>query len=182
MESYADRNSSADSGDIPPAADSTLMTVSSRSPASDTLSMIHIHDRFPLFAFCKIPLVIFDCTPKQRKPSIYPVARPERIRWKSNTSRPPDGIRSNRTRQKDGCNPSFICFPVEKLPTAGRRLSPCLSLAPHALTACIVFQGSFLSSYGNLLFQFWVKSTHKTIAGHRSRMASSAMAVMAQSL
>lgn len=37
MESYADRNSSADSGDIPPAAVSTLMTVSSRSPASDTL-------------------------------------------------------------------------------------------------------------------------------------------------
>ena len=37
MESYADRNSSADSGDIPPAAVSTRITVSSRSPASDTL-------------------------------------------------------------------------------------------------------------------------------------------------
>lgn len=106
--------------------------------------------------FDKIPLVIFDFTPRQRKPSIYPGAGSDRIRWKSNTNRPPDGSRSNGTRQKDGLRPSFICFPVQKLPIAGRRLSPCLSLAPHALAACKVFQGSFLSSWQPPFFNFWV--------------------------
>jgi hypothetical protein len=40
IESYADRNSSADFGDRPPAAVSTRITISNRSPASDTLSMM----------------------------------------------------------------------------------------------------------------------------------------------
>lgn len=115
--------------------------------------------------FDKIPLVIFDCTPIQRKPSIYPGAGSDRNRCKSNTNRPPAGRRSNGTRQKDGLRPSFIRFQVQKLPTAGRRLSPCLSLAPHALTACKVFQGYFLLSWQHPIFNFWVNSTHKTAAG-----------------
>lgn len=95
--------------------------------------------QIPTFRILYNPLVIFDCTPRQRKPSIYPGAGSDRIRWNSNTNRQPDGSRSNGTRQKDGLQPSFIRFQVQKLPTAGRRLSPCRDHALHVPKSCKAF-------------------------------------------
>lgn len=55
--SYADRSSSADSGDRPPLADSTFKTISNRFPASDTLSIMSYTWPIPNFRIlAKSPL------------------------------------------------------------------------------------------------------------------------------